>query len=746
MSEWHNGKYDAAKKKTINKKQEVIPHICVTNPSCEPMLEHLKNSPRLISASVPGEVSRLLPDHLGRLASYHPVRWFDWSVVFYELRFEKGNGDKSFREWFQADVSGSDKSENDGQGVYSTRIEALAKTDCLIPANVPQLFTAREEARKRSLRLGVTLTEGVKAMGAMAIRLSTPEARQRAAQSGYYMVASAWLGGSYGASHTNFAVRPASAKYVATNKNNLPFPVRDVDWFIGLDGDEQGKKEGRDVVLHLKNEFEVSGDNIRIIDPPIGYEHINPRWDEADALPVGMSEEDRVAAIIKSPLWREHELYQNVIILRDDRFDANITAMEDALVDSGRGFYQHLGRLIKVEKVRRTNVKKEDIYVDRMTPVNAHALRQDISAAATLRKWKGSEDNGSLVPIIPPDHHVQAISHKICGENVPLLYGIINAPTIFADGSMLQEPGYDRSSKLLYNPDGVTFPKVPESVGRADAELALVKLRHLFSGFPFVDAIDESVAIAGQLTAVCRKSFDVAPAFAVTAPEFGSGKSFLVDCIHMVAFGVTAPVIDATSDDDEFRKRLETELMQGAPAIAFDNVTAVLGGDTFSSMLTSEFIKPRKLGGHTAMELSTNAFVTITGNHLKIRADLIRRVLQSRIDAETEDPWKRKFEFNPIELIRAGRGEYVVAVLTILRAYHLSGRGVNFASYCSYEEWSKLVRGAVVWLGLPDPFGSVDLVSKDDPDKSDVRVVMEHWARTIDLRETTACKDRSESL
>jgi putative DNA primase/helicase len=396
--------------------------------------------------------------------------------------------------------------------------------------------------------------------------------------------------------------------------------------------------------------------------------------------------------------------------------------------------------LIKVEKLKGTNSKKEDVWVDRMAQVNPHALRQDISAAATLKKWKGSGDSTSLVPVIPPDHHIQAIAHKICGDNIPLLYGIINAPTIFADGSMLQEPGYDRRSKLLYNPDGVAFPGVPEGVGRADAEVALAKLRHLFSGFPFVDAIDESVAIAGLLTAPCRKSFDVAPAFAASAPEFGSGKSFLVDCIHMVAFGTTAPVIDATADDDEFRKRLETELMQGAAAIAFDNVTATLGGDTFSSMLTSEFIKPRKLGGHTAIELPTNVFITITGNHLKIRADLIRRVLQSRIDAAQEDPWKRKFKFNPIELIRKERGEYVGAVLTILRAYHVSGRTVNFASNCSYEEWTKLVRGAVVWLGLPDPFESVDMVSKDDPDKSDMRAIMENWARTMDLHETTVAK------
>jgi hypothetical protein len=60
-------------------------------------------------------------------------------------------------------------------------------------------------------------------------------------------------------------------------------------------------------------------------------------------------------------LWREHALYQNVIILRDDKFDANITAIENALVDSGRGFYQHLGRLVKVEKFTGTLEERGDI-------------------------------------------------------------------------------------------------------------------------------------------------------------------------------------------------------------------------------------------------------------------------------------------------------------------------------------------------------------------------------------------------
>ena len=322
-----------------------------------------------------------------------------------------------------------------------------------------------------------------------------------------------------------------------------------------------------------------------------------------------------------------------------------------------------------------------------------------------------------------------------------MLYGIIDAPTIFTDGSLLQEPGYDRSSKLLFNPDGVTFPKVSERPTRHDAEGALDKLTHLFSEFPFVSRLDLSVAIGALLTSVTRRSFNISPAFGIDSPDYGTGKSYLVDTIHMTAHGVVAAVIDATTDNEEFRKRIETELKQGAAAIALDNVTGIIGGNTFASILTSESIKPRTMGGNTdSPPLPTNAFITLTGKQLKIRADLIRRILRAMMDANMENHWKRKFTLNPVEMARTGRGEYVKAILTILKGYHVSGCSVNFDSFCGYEEWSRLVRGALVWIGLPDPFDSIDVVATEDPEKIDLLLVCNQWGARMGFGNTAIAK------
>jgi hypothetical protein len=55
---------------------------------------------------------------------------------------------------------------------------------------------------------------------------------------------------------------------------------------------------------------------------------------------------------------------------------------------------------------------------------------------ALLRKWKGNAGQERLLPVDAPDNVVQAMVHKKCGPNIPLIRGIVNAPTIRNDGSL----------------------------------------------------------------------------------------------------------------------------------------------------------------------------------------------------------------------------------------------------------------------------------------------------------------------
>lgn len=108
---------------------------------------------------------------------------------------------------------------------------------------------------------------------------------------------------------------------------------------------------------------------------------------------------------------------------------------------------------------------------------------------------------------------------------LPVLTGIINYPTLRPDGSILDLPGYDAQTGLLFDPQEVRFPALPRHPDRDTALRALCLLKDLISTFPLVTDADRSVALSGILTALIRRSLPTAPLHGFNAPTAGSGKS-----------------------------------------------------------------------------------------------------------------------------------------------------------------------------------------------------------------------------
>ena len=108
--------------------------------------------------------------------------------------------------------------------------------------------------------------------------------------------------------------------------------------------------------------------------------------------------------------------------------------------------------------------------------------------------------------------------------------------------------------------------------------------------------------------------------------------------------------------------------------------------------------------------------MTATGNGLTFAGDLIRRVVSINIDAEVEFPEERVFKVDALDIAREQRVEFVVAGLTILRAYAISGAKKE-PKIGSFERWSDRVRSALVWVGMSDPYANVSRVREDDPER-----------------------------
>lgn len=427
------------------------------------------------------------------------------------------------------------------------------------------------------------------------------------------------------------------------------------------------------------------------------------------------------------------------IRLAAGRIKRIVDEAERALIKARCGLYQRDGRIVFVAYTPAKTGKGEDTATIQILERGEHALLADMCGAANFEKYNKTAE--AWISADPPSLIAKALQEHALGDlRFPLLHGVVTAPTMRADGSILSNPGYDAKTGLLFDPRGVVFPPIMDRPTRADAEKAYESLGKLITDFPFEKDHDKQVALSAILTACVRRSLPTAPLHGFTAPTAGTGKGKLIDIACGIATGYRASALGSGGREEEFEKRLTAKLLAGEPFIAIDNCTQPLGGDLLCSMLTQERMSLRILGLSEAPSVSTGAFVAASGNNLLVKGDLIRRTLMCALDAKVEQPETRVFSHDPVRLALDWREERVIDALTILRAYHVASRPGKPTPLGSFEDWSDLVRGALMWVGGADPVDSMARLRKADPVLAAVRAVMGQWALAIGAGEVTAAE------
>ena len=72
-----------------------------------------------------------------------------------------------------------------------------------------------------------------------------------------------------------------------------------------------------------------------------------------------------------------------------------------------------------------------------------------------------------------------------------------------------------------------------------------------------------------------------------------------------------------------------------------------------------------------------------------------------------------------------------MAGLTILRAHAISGSKDAIAPIGSFVEWSRMVRDALIWLGMPDPCETMAKTRAGDPRLVGLSAVIDQWEQAI---------------
>lgn len=394
----------------------------------------------------------------------------------------------------------------------------------------------------------------------------------------------------------------------------------------------------------------------------------------------------------------------------------------DALMADAGIVFQRGGQLVRV-------VEGGAIFA-----VQPPWLRTHLEEVAAWRRWDARAKE--WMPADAPGDLAPRILANRGGWMVPELTGVIRGPILRPDGSLLDQPGYDRETGLLLladHPDG--WPVIPANPTREQVRAALAALWEPFAHFPFIDDLSRAVQLAALLTAVQRPLLETAPAFAWNAYRAGTGKTKAAKGTAWL--GGSEPVESPWSEQtDEQRKRLMSALMGGPSSLMLDNVSGPMDSDTLCAILTASEFRDRKLGVSEDVTAPTRVLVTATGNNLRLVGDLSRRVLVATIDHGVESPERLAFPFDPVARVRERWLHYRAAALTVLRGFLAAGAPAHGpGTMGSYEQWDALIRQCVVWLrdeglapvGVADPADAVARNYEADPETQKLRALVSAW-------------------
>ncbi len=429
---------------------------------------------------------------------------------------------------------------------------------------------------------------------------------------------------------------------------------------------------------------------------------------------------------------------QPVIEVQAGELSSIVAKAAEALIATNAGIYQRGGQLVRIVTLARDTAQhgiRRSAGSTVIMPVTRDYLPLALGRAANWARWDKREK--AMRRIDPPAAVATAMIASAGEWKFPSLAGIVTAPTLRSDATLLDRPGYDAESHLFaaFNPD--EFPAINSKPSRDDALEAVAVLDNLFSECIFTGgdrSAHASVAIAAAITACERHAMPTAPAFAISAHKQGSGKTTIARAIGQLSMGREPAVIAPTDDETEFKKALLATLIAGDPVVLIDNVARPVDSASLCAVLTSPIYSDRVLGVSQKVSVPTTATWLFTGNAIEFVGDLTTRVLLSVLDPEVEHPEARPFRRNLSEYVLENRGALVAAALTVSLAYAAAGSPAIKAPRSRFTEWDALVRNPLLWLGAADPLETQAELRATDPVREALIALLTAWRDTFGER------------
>lgn len=392
--------------------------------------------------------------------------------------------------------------------------------------------------------------------------------------------------------------------------------------------------------------------------------------------------------------------------------------------------YVRGANLCYVDTTRHSPQKSDLVKREKGTPMLALVKPPWIAMALTdvAQFVKFNAKAKGWTPSVPPASLVNALYEPVKLPGIRRLAGITGTPQMRPDGTMIDRPGYDTATELIYLPTQ-DIPPPPPTPSRDDALAALAELREVVREFPFKNEEAFAAWLSYVMTCFVRPAIDGStPMFVIDANVRSAGKSLLAQVGALIAIGRHAPIVGWTEDDTEVQKKLTALFIAGDELICFDNIEKTIGGSSLNRALTGQVWNERVLG-ETRMtgNLPIRTVMVATSNNASFGNDVIRRIIYIRLESEHERPEDRKVDRPRLRnWVLDHRPRLVRACLTILAAYHHAGAPQReLLPMSDYDAWTQRVRQLVAWLGLPDPLLTQrELADDSDADASELSALI----------------------
>jgi hypothetical protein len=354
--------------------------------------------------------------------------------------------------------------------------------------------------------------------------------------------------------------------------------------------------------------------------------------------------------------------------------------------------------------------------------------------------------------VTPPREALTSALARKTWPNVPPLRGIIGAPVLRRDGTLLQTPGYDPATGLFLA-SRVALPPVPEkpTPERVAAARSFLLDRFL-RDFPWSSPADRANYVALLATPILRHfTRSLTPFALIDATMPASGKTILTAGPGML-YGQR--VMPWPMAEEELRKSITAVLTEQVGVVIWDNLPegTVIDSAILALLVTGGVWSDRPLGTSRNAATVNDRLWMATGNNLQVGGDMASRTVRVHLDPDMPRPEARdqsKFGIPNLDqwITEQANQMTVMRHLLVLVLDWTQARAPRAAGVAmrQFTPWAQALGGFLTHHGIDGFLTNIAEVRGIDEDETRWRAFLTCWHDRHGDKETTAADLRADA-